>query len=91
MLNSAIYQGFVRRLVPPLLPCVALYPRISWMESWMKPASRLGAPAKTCVLTRPGVRHLQVHAPRIDGQLVGTMRAWCARWISITGPANGSP
>jgi hypothetical protein len=35
MLNSAIYQGFVRPSVRPLLPSVAVYPRISWMESWM--------------------------------------------------------
>ena len=73
MLNSAIYQVFVRPSVRPLMACDVVYPRISWMKSWMKSASRLGAPAKTCALTRPGVGHLQVHTPRIDGRLVGTM------------------
>ena len=33
--NSAIYQRFVRRPVRLVMPCDALYRRISWMKSWI--------------------------------------------------------
>ena len=94
MPSSAVYQQFVGRLVRLVMPRVAVHPRISWMESWMKRASRCGALANNMCSPVPGVRcprHRRVHAPRIDGLLAGTMQAWFARWIFITGPANGSP
>jgi hypothetical protein len=96
MPNSAIYQGFVRPSVQPLMACGAVYPRISWMESWMKPASRLGAPAKPCVLKRPGVTSSTAAAasphsanrrlaPGYDVTMVRTLdlHHWAGKWVAV--------